>query len=73
MSAFNNNINSYIALYPVKIYEIAVLYIIKIHLTIKKAEYYKCINQYQHDKKPRWKQNKNKNKKNKEEEEAQVL
>ena len=55
MSAFNNNINSYIALYPVKIYEIAVLYIIniKIHLTIKKAEYYKCINQYQHDKKPR--------------------
>ena len=70
MSAFNNNINSYIALYPVKIYEIAVLYIIniKIHLTIKKAEYYKCINQYQHDKKSGWNKQTNK-----EEEEAQVL
>ena len=36
----NNNNNSYIALDPVKIYELAALYIIniKIHLTIKKAQ-----------------------------------
>ena len=36
----NNNINSYIALYHVNIYELAAPYIIniKIHLTIKKAQ-----------------------------------
>ena len=36
----NNNNNSCTALYPVKIYKLAVLYIIniKIHLTIKKAQ-----------------------------------
>ena len=36
----NNNNNSYIALYPVKIYELAAPYIINIktHLTIKKAQ-----------------------------------
>ena len=36
---YNNNNNSYIALYPVKIYRLAVLYMItiKICLTIKKS------------------------------------
>ena len=42
MSVLNNNSNnnSYIALYAVKNYELAALYIIniKIHLTIKKAQ-----------------------------------
>ena len=39
-STNDNNNDSYIALYPVKIYELAALYIIniKIHLTIKKAQ-----------------------------------
>ena len=47
-------INSYIALYPQKLYELMALYIINIniHLTIKKHKYYKCMHQYQHDKKP---------------------
>ena len=36
----NNNNNSYIALYPVKIYKLAALYNIniKMHLTIKKVQ-----------------------------------
>ena len=36
----NNNNNCYIALYPIKIYELTALYIINIsiHLTIKTAE-----------------------------------
>ena len=36
----NNNHNSYIALYPINIYELAALYIINIsiNLTIKKAQ-----------------------------------
>ena len=39
MSVLNNNNNSYIALYPVQIYELAALdIIIKIHLTVKKAQ-----------------------------------
>ena len=37
---YNNNNNSYVALYPVKIYKLAALYIIniKIDLTIKKTQ-----------------------------------
>ena len=34
----NNNNNSYITLYFVKIYELAALYIINIHMTIQKAQ-----------------------------------
>ena len=39
-STNDNNNDSYIALYPVKMYELMALYIIniKIHLTIKKAQ-----------------------------------
>ena len=61
----DNNNNSDIALYPVKIYELAVLYIINTvhyqHCTLstststrqsKQHKYYACIHQYQHDKKP---------------------
>ena len=80
----DNNNDCCIALYPVNIYKLAALYIIniKIHLTIKnkrKEKYkdYKCIHQYQNDKKVRMKQNQkknpHKNKKQKREEEAQVL
>ena len=70
-TVYVNNNNSYIALYPVKIYKLAALYIIniKIRLTIKKKKkkekdkYYKCIHQYQNDKKARMKpKNLNKNK-----------
>ena len=50
---YNNDNNSYIALYPVNIYEIAALYIINIHIHMtiknnnnnnnKKHKYSKCI------------------------------
>ena len=50
-----NNNNSYIALYPVNIYKLAALYIINIKNPLdnqkKKYKYYKCIHQYQNDKK----------------------
>ena len=38
VTAYNNN-NSYIALYPIKVYELSAMYIINIsiHLTVKKA------------------------------------
>ena len=74
---------TYIELYPVKIYKLAALYIINIKIRLKitffKHKDYKCIRQYQKDKKVRMKQNNNpKTQKQKQKgggggEEAQVL
>ena len=68
--SFNNNNDSYIALYPVKFTSSrrCTLSTSKSARQSKRYKYYKCIHQYQNDKKARIKQNKKI--KNKKEEEA---